>query len=237
VKYQAIIFDKDGTLIDFDAFWVNISTEAISDVLCSCGYVGISVEEILERYGVHNGETSVEGILCKGTYAQMGQIVCDVLKEHGYQPEADAIIKLVTDMHIKHMDAGKVVSTCPDLPGVMKRLKVLGLKLAVVTTDNRQMTMKCLSELGVTEFFDVIYTDDGTIPTKPDSACAEDFCRRFDLEKERILMVGDTLTDVAFAKNTGISMIAVAKRKENRDLLLKHTDVVLPDVSYLEENI
>ena len=83
----------------------------------------------------------------------------------------------------------------------------------------------------------VIYTDDGTIPTKPDSACAEDFCRRFDLEKERILMVGDTLTDVAFAKNAGISMIAVAKRKENRDLLLKHTDVVLPDVSYLEENI
>ena len=99
------------------------------------------------------------------------------------------------------------------------------------------MTMKCLNALGVAELFDVIYTDDGALPTKPSPACAEDFCRRFGLNKEDVLMVGDTMTDVEFSRNAGLSMVGVAKTEENRKLLLKHIEKVVPDVSYLPELI
>ena len=33
MNIDAIIFDKDGTLIDFDAFWVSVSCKAIEEVL------------------------------------------------------------------------------------------------------------------------------------------------------------------------------------------------------------
>ena len=234
---KGIIFDKDGTLIDFDAFWLNISIEAISDVLDRVFLPDIPLADILEPFGVHNGVTSIEGVVCKGTYAQMGQIVYDVLKKHGYEGSLEDTVRLVTDMYVQHSDAGEIVATCDNLSETLQILKERGLRLAVVTTDNREMTMKCLNALGVAELFDVIYTDDGTLPTKPSPACAEDFCRRFGLNKEDVLMVGDTMTDVEFSRNAGLSMVGVAKTEENRKLLLKHIEKVVPDVSYLPELI
>ncbi len=234
---EASIFDKDGTLIDFDAFWLDISIEAISEVLKRTFLPDIPLREILEPFGVHNGVTSIEGVVCKGTYAQMGQIVYDVLKQHGYQGTLPETVKLVEDMYVKCSGAGKILPTCENLKQTLQCLKDRGIKLAVVTTDNREMTIKCLNTLGITELFDVIYTDDGTLPTKPDPACAEDFCRRFALKKEMILMVGDTITDVEFSQNAGISMIGVAKTEGNKQILRKHIETVVPDVSFLPELI
>ena len=234
---KAIIFDKDGTLIDFDAFWLNISRQAIGEVLNICRLPENLLFQIMEAFGVHNGVTSIEGVVCKGTYAQMGTIVYDILKSHGCQIGREDMIRLVTDLYVKHSDAGQILPTTLKLKETLQTLKSRGLKLAVVTTDNLEMTLKCLKTLGVDRLFDVIYTDDGVIPTKPDPACAEDFCRRFDLQREDVLMVGDTMTDVEFAGNAGLTMIGVAKTEENKTLLQQYIEKVVPDVSYIPELI
>lgn len=230
---EGIIFDKDGTLIDFDAFWLDISVEALQDVLNICHLPDIPLLDILEPLGVQNAVTSIEGVLCKGTYAQMGEIVYNVLKRNGYAGNLPDTQKLVEDMYVKNSNAGHILPTCENLKEALRTLKNRGIKLAVVTTDNREMTVKCLDALGITELFDAIYTDDGQIPTKPDPACAEDFCQRFGMAKEKVLMVGDTLTDVQFAKNAGLSMVGVAKTEENKGILNRHIQRVIPDVSYL----
>lgn len=33
MKKDIIVFDKDGTLMDFDSFWIALSVSAITDVL------------------------------------------------------------------------------------------------------------------------------------------------------------------------------------------------------------
>lgn len=232
---EAIIFDKDGTLIDFDAFWLNMSIEALTDILNRTFLPDIPLNDLLEPLGVRNGVTSIEGVLCKGTYAQMGEIVYNVLKNHGFKGTLPDIVKLVEAMYVKNADAGVILPTCENPVKVLRSLKDRGIKLAVVTTDNREITLKCLHSLGVAELFDAIYADDGTLPTKPDPACAEDFCHRFGLTKENVLMVGDTLTDVVFSQNGGLSMIGVAKTEENKRILQKHIKNVVPDISYLPE--
>ena len=76
---DAIIFDKDGTLIDFDTFWVTVSVKAIEDILKKLGREDICVSEILSAFGIHAGVIDIEGVLCKGTYEQMGQILYNIL--------------------------------------------------------------------------------------------------------------------------------------------------------------
>lgn len=43
MRVDGIIFDKDGTLMSFDAFWVSLSVKALEDVLGQLGMeVGLS---------------------------------------------------------------------------------------------------------------------------------------------------------------------------------------------------
>ena len=60
---EGIIFDKDGTLLDFDAFWVKVSVVAIKEFLSEIGAEFVDASEILTAFGIHDGKTETNGIL------------------------------------------------------------------------------------------------------------------------------------------------------------------------------
>lgn len=235
MKVDAIIFDKDGTLIDFDAFWVSVSVKAIKEVLGWLKNEDVTIYEILEAFGVHDGITDINGVLCKGTYEELGHILYNVVKRYGCDRSCDEVTVALVKAYSKNADAGKIMPTCEDLVSVLAELKKQNKRLAVVTTDNLEITRKCLEALGIERFFDKIYTDDGKTPTKPDPYCVYDFCKLIGVKKENVIMVGDTMTDMIFAKNAGISAIGIAKCDENKQILLPHADAVISDPSHIFE--
>lgn len=232
---DAIIFDKDGTLLDLEAFWVPVSVKAIKDALRQLGMEEVPADRIFEAFGVHDGVADINGVLCKGTYQQMGQIVYDILTEYGCRISCDEVVRVIVEAYNKNSNEGQIKPTSADLVNVLTELKKQNKKLAVVTTDNAQITRKCLEKLGVYELFDKIYTDDGKTPTKPDPYCVADFCRLTGVKKELVVMVGDTMTDIHFAKNAGIAVIGIAKTDRNRQILATHADAVIPDLSRIFE--
>lgn len=233
MNVEAVIFDKDGTLVDFDAFWVTVSIKAIKDILKKLDREDISVQEILSVLGVHDGVTDVDGVLCKGTYKEMADIIGKVLKEKNCDISAVELERLVLDAYNKNSVMGEMKPTCSDLKDILIWLKKNNVKLGVVTTDNEFITRQCLKKLEVEELFDKIYTDDGKTPTKPNPYCALDFCKRFGIKKEQAVMVGDTLTDVNFARNAGIKVIGLAKNARNKEILTPFADVVISELSDL----
>jgi len=233
MKVDAIIFDKDGTLIDFDSFWITVSIRALKDVLTELGRTDIPICKFLTAFGVHNGVTDIEGVLCKGTYEQMGQKVYNILDEYGCNISCDETVRLVISAYNRNADAGEIKPTCPNLAEVLTALKKQNKKLAIVTTDNEEITHKCLNILGIEALFDKIYTDDGKTPTKVDPYCANDFSNFTGVKKEHMVMVGDTMTDMIFAKNAGIAAIGVAKNEQNEQILKPHAEAVISDLSNL----
>lgn len=229
------MFDKDGTLIDFDAFWVHVSRTAVTYLLEQLNQDPALAEELLEAIGIHDGAADVNGVLCKGTYAQMAQIIHDILTRHGCGLSGEEIETLLVDAYNKHVHTGQVNPTCPNLCDVLTALKRQNKKLAVVTTDNREITLFCLERLGIAALFDEIYTDDGSLPTKPNPACALDFCRSAGLAKEHVVMVGDTMTDAVFARNAGIRMVGLAKTEAHKQLFGTEANVIIHSLSDLLE--
>lgn len=230
---EAIIFDKDGTLLDFDAFWVTVTAKAVEMVLDLVGDKGTSVAEVLEAFGVHDGITDIEGVLCKGTYEELGEILHNIMEGHGISTDCEDVARMLRDSYKSCSDVGEIKPTCTGLTDVLAELKRQGKRLAVVTTDNSEITTECLKGLGIIEFFDKIYSDDGVVPTKPDPYCVYDFCKTFGIEKEKVCMVGDTMTDMSFAKNAGICAIGIAKSEKNAQILAPHAAFVVPDPSHL----
>ena len=233
MKADAIIFDKDGTLLDFDAFWVTVSIKAIEAVLTQLGRQDVPVGEVLEAFGVHNGETDMNSVLCKGTYEQLGGLFYEILHRYGCDESCEAVTKALIEAYNRNADAGDIKPTCPNLADVLKQLKAQNKKLAVVTTDNMQITRVCLDKLGILDLFDKIYTDDGVVPTKPDPYCVYDFCTFAGVSRDRVVMVGDTMTDMRFAKNAGIEAIGIARNDANKQILAPHAHAVLADPSHL----
>ena len=108
MKAKAIIFDKDGTLMSFDAFWVSLSVKALEDVQEKFGMSRDLLDVILEAFGVHDGITDINGVLCKGTYAEMGEIVFAILAEHGCTATREDVITEVEHAYSRNAQAGDV---------------------------------------------------------------------------------------------------------------------------------
>ena len=236
MKICGIIFDKDGTLLDFNKFWVSVTDKAIDEILQKCG-ADISLKpKVLSALGVINSDVDITGQLCSGTYESMGRCIYETLIENGVKIPENTDLKAVTvEAYHHNSHAGTVAPACDGLAEILKNLKMRGIRLAVVTTDDPYFTERCLKKLSVHEFFDEIYTDDGVFPTKPNPFCIDKFCGDFNLDRKEVVMVGDTLTDTSFAKNGGIFCVGVAKAARNKGVLSGNADIVLDDVSHIFE--
>ena len=237
VEADAIIFDKDGTLLDFDAFWIPVTEQALRVTLDQIGMSRALTAEILRAFGVQNGVTSIDGIMCCGTYKMMTQAMYKILREHNYDGTLDTVEALLARACEESTSFGVLKPTCQGLKETLTALKARGKRLAVVTTDSKEITLTCLKSLGIDQLFDKVYTDDGDCPAKPSPHCLLDFCRLYGIEPARVAVVGDTLTDVRFAKNAGAHSIALAKSQHNAKLLSGKADVIISDLSELLEMV
>ncbi len=230
---DGIIFDKDGTLLDFDTYWVFVTVAALKKLLLRVSVEDFPMEEMTEALGIRDGVTDLDGVLCKGTYEEMGEVLYSILKKHGCTASLEEVEGLVLEAYHESADAGGIKPTDPKLLEALKELKSRGKRLAIVTTDRPGITQRCLTELGIAELFDAVYTDDGNTPQKPNPYCAKDFCNRFGLDPSHVVMVGDTVTDVKFARNAGIFAIALASNEKSRERLSECADATVERISDL----
>ena len=71
MSVKAVIFDKDGTILDFDALWVPVAIKATDLILEKLAADKVSPELLLDAIGVVGDTSSLEGSFCHGTYRDM----------------------------------------------------------------------------------------------------------------------------------------------------------------------
>lgn len=217
---RAIIFDKDGTLLQFVPFWLLVAKSAIRQMIKEyvsddkkLASVFLAAEKAL---GIENDILQPNGILSAGTYAQAAVAINEILNSFGIESN---ITREETEAAFENnLSDGEIIPACKNLREKLERLKRSGKFLFLATTDNPQITRRCLNVLGIRELFDSIYCDDRIHPTKPSPYAVEEIMRIYQLKNTDICMVGDTTTDIKFAKNAQIESVCVGNNEKASEM-------------------
>ena len=94
----------------------------------------------------------------------------------------------------------------PGIKEILDYLKNKKFPLGIFTGKGREATMITLKKLKVDHYFNPIVTGDDVANHKPSAEGILKFVNHFKLKNERVLMIGDSVSDVKASKEAGIKV-------------------------------
>jgi phosphoglycolate phosphatase len=226
-----VIFDKDGTLIEFHLMWGGWVEELARRLEASTGLAlrdGLYPLLGLDRA---SGLVLAHGLMAATPMRRIREVVEEYVAEAGAGPAAAA--EAVADAwHAP--DPVALAQPVTDLRALLGRLRTRVPTFAVATSDDRGPTERTLEALGVAgEFAALSCADDGR-PTKPAPDPVLYLCSSLGVPPERTAVVGDAPADLRMGRAAGVrSVIAVLTGVGDRASLEPLADVLLDSIEAL----
>ncbi len=227
-RLKALLFDKDGTLVDFAITW----NGAAASVLASLAGDDDAMHAALAAILHYDRETAA--ILPTSPF--IGGTVIDIAAHFapvvGIAPgeHADFVDRLA-----RMFNDGALASVAPigDPLGLLTRLKAEGYLLGIVTNDTEAGARAQSAKLGLDALFDAVIGYDSGHGRKPDPGQINAFMATFGTRADETALIGDTLHDLDAARAAGVTAIGVASGYLSAEQLSPHADHVISDIMAL----
>jgi phosphoglycolate phosphatase-like HAD superfamily hydrolase len=230
--FDLVVFDKDGTLIDFDVMWGGWA-ESLADRLEATLEHPIRAD--LHRrigYDTKLRRTQPGSPLAATPMADLRVMAADVVvRSTGRSPAAAAD---AVDDAWRPPDPVLLAHPLADLPALFTSVRATGRRIAVVTSDDRAPTAATLRALGVDRLVDAMVCADDGLPSKPAPDTILEACRALGIDVARTAMIGDSIADMGMAAAAGVGLrIAVLSGIGRRSELEPMADVVIDSIAEL----
>jgi len=200
IKYEAVIFDLDGTLIN-----------SVEDL-------GTSVNRVLESFGFPTHDLDEYNRFI-GDGAEM--MVKRALPE-GKRDEST--LRKCLDLFLKDYFKNYNVHTKPydGIPQLLDYLADKSVKTAVLTNKPNEVTRKIVSEIFQKWHFEEVLGQTDNLPRKPDPTGAMMISKKINIDTEKIIYLGDSGVDMETAKSAGMLPVGVLWGFRDRSELKEH---------------
>ena len=208
---KGILFDKDGTLLEFQS-----TQHSIYATLLACLRDDYQIPEPLlrqmrEALGHLPDRLTPDSLIQFSTNQQIAQALSDTCQsyaeERGWQRPLDTndLLELIEQFSLGD-DVPYVA--LPHVPETLRYLRKKDYRLGVATVDTLTATVAGLKKTGILDYFDYLGTGEDSRP-KPDTPLAERFCSQYGILPSELLIVGDGTNDMLFAQNVGAHFIGI----------------------------
>ncbi|MGB5330194.1 MAG: HAD family hydrolase [Gammaproteobacteria bacterium] len=232
MKYQGIVFDKDGTLLDFNQTWLPIYLYAAQEFAEGDAELA---ESLLTQHGFDRSKNRFIGgsLLAAGNNQQIANAWAVQIDK----PEQVETIS--RQLHRIFHDQGAIQATpVKQLANTLRQLKQSGRKLGVATADSHQGIINTLQAFDVLHEFDFLAGYDSGHGVKPEAGMVLAFCEQMALAVESVVVVGDNRHDIEMGRNANAGLcVGVLTGTSTRSDLAGIADIVIDDISLLAEVI
>ncbi len=220
LKLKGIIFDLDSTLIQAEIDFVEMKQHMIA---------------LLEKYGHPSGTLSPTS---QTTVQIMENAQQEWVQQKKPEHECDKLLAQIEQI----MNEGELaaIGNLTEIEGTreaIKKLKDLGLKLAILTRSHHAYAVQALDKLAISDQFDLILGRDETPEPKPYKGAIDHTVKLMNLTVDDVAMIGDHQIDRDSAINSGCLFIGVATGRRGLKSWKNETapEHYLPSVAELPE--
>lgn len=225
---RGVLFDKDGTLLDYALSWAPINLRA--GRLAANGDAALA-ERLLTLAGVDpaSGLATSDGLLAAGSTRE----VASAWYEAG-SPFATAELTLRLDA-LFQAGVAEVVPVC-ELSPLFSGLAARGLKLGIASSDSEAAVIATAERFGIAQHLSFRCGYDSGHGPKPEPGMVQGFCAAADLPVEAVAVVGDSAHDMHMAAAAGAGLrIAVLTGAGSAETLRPLSHRLLPSIAALEQ--
>jgi phosphoglycolate phosphatase-like HAD superfamily hydrolase len=226
-----LVFDKDGTLIEFHLMW-GAWVDGLAGRLEAAS--GLELREGLHALlGVDrdSGLVHAHGLLAATPMSRIRDAVLAYVTDAGAGARRAAA---AVDGAWSAPDPVALARPVADLPALLARLRRRVRLFAVATSDDRDPTERTLAALGIDHEMAALACADDGFPTKPAPDALLSLCARLGVAPGRTAVVGDAPADLRMGRAAGVARaIGVLTGVGDRRTLEPLADVVLGSIEEL----
>lgn len=218
---RAILFDKDGTLLQFTEGWVDSIVGFLENKILDDN----KKREVFREIGIReDGGVEENSILSSETAMDLAIIFSKYLDE-----DLNEIYRELDDHLLRYLkENNKFIRETCDLRSLFEALRERGILIGIFTSDNYRQAKYSMDYLGLDSFID-FYAAADIYKKKPNKESLEVFKKKYSLEDQEIIIVGDSRVDMVFGEDT--VKVGVLCGTGSREMLAKYTDNIIDDPS------
>lgn len=222
---KGLLFDKDGTLFDYQTTWGPWAQNFIAHL--SEGDPGIAARLA----------AAFEYDLVSGRFLPDSHFIADTCEQ-----VFDSVLSVVPGTSRSALEAFYYESTAqaPLVPPVplsplLVRFSSGGLKLGIATNDHEEAAYGQLRSAEVVSHFDFIAGFNSGFGAKPEPGMQLAFCDATNLKPENVAMVGDSTHDLESGRRANMPTIGVLTGMATREELEPFATVVLNHIGEIPD--
>ena len=229
-----VVFDKDGTLIEFQAMWGGWVRALARDLERETG--AALTKPLYQVLGVDQdtGLVRSHGLLAATPMSRIREVVVAVVRDHVGGASSARRAEAAVERTWHPPDPVTLAEPVGDLRHLLAELRRTGRRIAVATSDDRAPTRRTFAGLGVADLIDELACADDGEAVKPAPAAVLRLCANLGIEPASTAVVGDSTADLSMGRAAGVRrVIGVLTGVGDRATLEPLADLVLGSITEL----
>ena len=218
-----MLFDKDGTLIDYDHTWAPINRRVIEH---AAGGDEALYARMCRGAGVDpkTGKADPESLFASGNTVEVAEFLVTEGSLFGRDD-------LTRRLDLLFQGAAETVLPLADLPRLFANLKTAGMVIGIASSDSEEAVLKTATFLNIERHIDFVCGYDSGHGVKPETGMVHAFCSATGTDVSRTAVVGDTRHDMVMARSAGAMAIGVLTGTGTRQSLSGYCDALIESVT------